>query len=108
MSIDDCNGNWNHMHEFKLCGNWYPCHVIEENDTVRRSDNRVWIFTRNGTITTERNENVRKMSEKRYLEQRLKDMGYLGKISSDRGYHKNVEEDLELFRGLVELQKNML
>ncbi len=63
MPIEECNGNWNHMYEFKLCGNWYPCHVIKENDTVIRSDDRVWIFTRNGSITTEQNENVRKMSD---------------------------------------------
>ena len=30
MPIEECNGNWNHMYEFKLCGNWYPCHVIKE------------------------------------------------------------------------------
>lgn len=103
MTIEECNGNWNHMYEFRIDDNWYPCHIIEENGSIRKSDNRVWIFTRNGSITTERNEDVRKMSEKRYLEQRLEDMGYLGKFSSDRGYHKDVEEDLELFRGLVEL-----
>lgn len=104
MSIDDCNGNWNHMYEFKLCGNWYPCHVIEKNDTVRRNNNRVWIFTRNGTITTERNENVRKMSEKRYLEKRLEDIEYLGKSVSDRGYHENIEEDLALFFKTLEVK----
>lgn len=103
MPIEECNGNWNHMYEFKLCGNWYPCHVIKENDTVIRSDDRVWIFTRNGSITTERNENVRKMSEEQYLKQRSEYMSYLGEFASDRGYHENVGEDLALFHDLVEL-----
>ena len=76
-----------------------------ENLLISYADHKaqVWIFTRNGSITTERNENVRKMSEERYLKQRSEYMSYLGEFASDRGYHENIGEDLALFHDLVEL-----
>lgn len=41
MTLEECNGNWNYMYEFRIGENWYPCNVIKaNNDQVR-------IFTRN-------------------------------------------------------------
>ena len=65
--------------------------------------NRVWIFTRNGTITTESREDVRKMSEDRYLKQRQDTIKNVGKYAFDHGYHEDIKEDLKQFHNLEEL-----
>lgn len=55
MKIEECDGNWNFIYEFKIDENWYPCNIIEGSEV---DGNRVWIFTRNGTITTENREDI--------------------------------------------------
>lgn len=65
--------------------------------------NRVWIFTRNGTITTESREDVRKMSEDRYLKQRQDTIKNVRKYAFDHGYHEDIKEDLKQFHNLEEL-----
>ena len=65
--------------------------------------NRVWIFTRNGTITTESLEDVRKMSEDRYLKQRQDTIKNVGKYAFDHGYHEDIKEDLKQFHSAEEL-----
>lgn len=65
--------------------------------------NRVWIFTRNGTITTESLEDVRKMSEDRYLKQRQDTIKNVGKYAFDHGYHEDIKEDLKQFHNSEEL-----
>ena len=97
MALEECNGNWNFLYEFRIGDNWYPCNVIEIND------NRVRIYTRNGSVMTERYENVRKMGEEQYLKERLDTIKYTGEYAFDRGYHKNIEDDLELLRNSMEL-----
>ena len=32
MTLEECNGNWNFMYEFKIGENWYPCNVIKVNN----------------------------------------------------------------------------
>ena len=65
--------------------------------------NRVWIFTRNGTITTESREDVRKMSEDRYLKQRQDTIKNVGKYAFDHGYHEDIKEGLKQFHNSEEL-----
>lgn len=78
MTIEECDGNWNFMYEFRIDDSWYPCNIIEKKEV---DVNRVWIFTRNGTITTESREDVRKMSEDRYLKQRQDTIKNVGKYA---------------------------
>lgn len=100
MKIEECDGNWNFIYEFKIDESQYPCNIIEGSEV---DGNRVWIFTRNGTITTERREDVRKMSEDRYLKQRLDTIKNVGKYAFDHGYHEDIKEDLKQFYDSEEL-----
>ena len=97
MTIEKCNGNWNYMYEFRIADSWYPCHLIEENGVIKEIDNKLQIFTRNGSIITERSENIRKMRKEQYLKQRSEDIKSLEEIAFVRGYHKNQNDDLALF-----------
>lgn len=95
MEIEKCNGNWNFMYEFRIKDNWHPCHVIEvycNKDVLN-----VLIFARNGAITHENRENVRKMSKERYLKERTEIIDYFGKWAFYHGYHEYVEDDLKMF-----------
>lgn len=103
MIIEKCNGNWNYMYEFEIADNWYPCHLIEENGSIKESDNKLQIFTRNGSIITERSENIRKMRKEQYLKQRSEDIKSLKEIAFVRGYHKNLNDDLALFYNSIKL-----
>lgn len=100
MTIEECDGNWNFMYEFRIDDSWYPCNIIEKKEV---DINRVWIFTRNGTITTESREDVRKMSEDRYLKQRQDTIKNVGKYAFDHGYHEDIKEDLKQFHNSEEL-----
>lgn len=95
MTVEKCDGNWNFMYEFRIDDSWYPCNIIGRNEV---DGNSVWIFTRNGTITTERREDVRKMSEDRYLKQRLDTIKNVGNpnlterrryVTFQRNHHPN-------------------
>ena len=100
MKIEECDGNWNFMYEFRIDDSWYPCNIIEKKEV---DVNRVWIFTRNGTITTESREDVRKMSEDRYLKQRQDTIKNVGKYAFDHGYYEDIKEDLKQFYDSDEL-----
>lgn len=99
MTLEQCNGNWNFLYEFRIEDNWYPCHVVETNDKT------VMIFTRNGTITRERISNVRKMDSTRYLLNRSQYIIDCGKYAYDHGYHEREEEDLRLLQVANELEQ---
>lgn len=30
MTIEECDGNWNFMYEFRIDDSWYPCNIIEK------------------------------------------------------------------------------
>lgn len=32
VTVEQANGNYNHMYEFKIDESWYPCHLL--NDSV--------------------------------------------------------------------------
>lgn len=48
MTIEQANGNWNFLYEFKIGDDWYPCNILDE---IPELENRLVIFTRNGTIS---------------------------------------------------------
>ena len=97
MTLEECNGNWNFMYEFRIGKNWYPCNVIKVNN------GRVCIFTRNGSVTSEQYKDVRKMDKDLYLQLRSEIIRNLGKYAYDHGYHNNIEDDLMLLRDSKEL-----
>lgn len=60
MTVEQANGNYNYMYEFRIDKSWYPCHLL--NDSVENG--HCMIFTRNGSIISERLNDVRKMRKK--------------------------------------------
>lgn len=48
MTIEQANGNWNFLYEFRIGNNWYPCNIL--NEPASTKDHLV-IFTRNGTVS---------------------------------------------------------
>lgn len=99
MTFEQCDGNYNFMYEWKLGNNWYPCHIYHKNVDV----NSITIFTRNGSIMTESVNNVRKMSQITYLNNRVKCINDISKYAYKRGFHENIEEDIRLFEESNEL-----
>ena len=99
MTIEQCNGNFNYMYEFRFLSRteWYPCHVIEINK------GRVCIFTRNGSADSCRIDCVRKMSKDTYLQERNDCIQSFKKFAFEHGYHEDVNEDLKLFEESNEL-----
>ena len=44
MTVEQANGNYNYMYEFRIDESWYPCHLLNiSNDKLHGV-----IFTRNG------------------------------------------------------------
>lgn len=97
MTLEECNGNWNFMYEFRIGENWYPCNVIEVNN------DRVCIFTRNGSVMSEQRKDVRKIDIDLYLQTRSEIIRDIGKYAYDYGYHNDIEDDIMLFRDSKEL-----
>lgn len=93
MTVEQANGNYNHMYEFRIDESWYPCHLL--NDFVE--DGCYMIFTRNGSVTHEQSQDVRKMQKEDYLQNRKEVVEWIGKFAYYRGFHKNVDDDLKLF-----------
>ena len=93
MTLAQCNGNYNYMYEWRLGDEWYPCHLCN----VKEPEGYICIFTRNGTIMSEKTDNVRKMSKEHYIAQRTKDKNDLGEYFTQKGYHDTLEEDLSFF-----------
>ena len=96
MTVEDCYGNWNFMHEFRIGNNWHPCNIIEVLDNTS-----IKIYTRNGSIIRELHENVRQMTEKQYLKYRTQIIDIEGKYAYKHGYHKNVEDDIKLLHNSI-------
>lgn len=94
MNIEQANGNWNFLYEFKIGDDWYPCNIVDENPEL---ENRLVIFTRNGTITEQSIKKLRKMSKINYLRNRENTIKLSSKIAYDHGFHKNIDDDLNLF-----------
>lgn len=100
MTIEQCNGNYNHMYEWKLSNEWYPCHILNPETNI----NKIVIFTRNGSIMREPIEHVRKMSREKYLNNRESCINALGARASYKvGFH-DIDEDLMLFEESNELE----
>lgn len=77
------SGNLNYKYEWKLGDEWYPCHIYEDS-TFDCGKEKIWIYTRNGTIMAE--NNVRKMSKEKYDQQTKNNLQFLGVYASDYGY----------------------
>lgn len=104
MTFEQCNGNFNYMYEWRSCDDWYPCHIYHP----KINENSITIFTRNGSITTESVNDVRKMNKEDYLNNREKCINDIGKYAYERGFHEDIEEDIRLFLEANELAMNIL
>ncbi len=99
MTVEQANGNYNYMYEFRIDKSWYPCHLL--NDSVENG--RCVIFTRNGSVIREQSQNVRKMRKEDYLQNRKEVVEYLGKWAYNYGIHENIHDDLKLFDSVDDL-----
>ena len=96
MTVEQANGNYNHMYEFRIGKSWYPCHLLNiSNDKLHGV-----IFTRNGSVTHEQLHDIRKMCKEDYLKNRKEVVEWLGKFTYHYGIHENVDDDLKLFDSL--------
>ena len=64
MTVEQANGNYNYMYEFRIDKSWYPCHLL--NDSVENE--HCMIFTRNGSVIHEQLQDIRKMRKEDYLQ----------------------------------------
>lgn len=57
MTVEQANGNYNYMYEFRIDKSWHPCHLLNiSNDKLHGV-----IFTRNGSVIHERLHDIRKL-----------------------------------------------
>lgn len=99
MTVEQANGNYNYMYEFRIGESWYPCHLLNISDDKLRGV----IFTRNGSVTRERLSNIRKMQKEDYLQFRKEVVEHFGKWAYNYGIHKNLDDDLKLFDSVDDL-----
>lgn len=99
MTVEQANGNYNYMYEFRIDKSWYPCHLLNISDDKLRGV----IFTRNGSVTRERLSNIRKMQKEDYLQLRKEVVECLGKWAYNYGIHENIHDDLKLFDSVDDL-----
>lgn len=64
------------------------------------------IFTRNGSVTHEQSQDVRKMRKEDYLQNRKEVVEWLGKWAYNHGIHENVHDDLKLFDSVDNLMRS--
>lgn len=102
MTVEQANGNYNHMYEFRIGESWHPCHLL--HDFVE--DGYCMIFTRNGSVTSEQLNDVRKMRKEDYLQNRKEVVEWLGKFAYYHGIHENLDDDLKLFDSLDDLTRS--
>lgn len=102
MTVEQANGNYNHMYEFRIGESWHPCHLLD--DSVE--DECYMIFTRNGSVTSERLRDVRKMSKEDYLQNRKEVVEWIGKWAYNHGIHESVDDDLKLFDSVDDLTRS--
>ena len=99
MTVEQANGNYNHMYEFRIDESWHPCHLL--NDSVE--DGHCMIFTRNGSVIHEQLQGIRKMQKENYLQNRKEIIEWIGKFAYRHGFHENVDDDLRLFNSVDDL-----
>lgn len=101
MTIEQANGNWNFLYEFKIGDDWYPCNILDESPEL---ENRLVIFTRNGTISQQPVNKLRKRSKLDYLKDREDIIKWSGEWAYCHGFHENIDEDLKLFDNADDLK----
>ena len=102
MTVEQANGNYNYMYEFRIDKSWYPFHLL--NDSVENG--HCMIFTRNGSVIHEQSQDVRKMRKEDYLQNRKEVVEWLGKWVYNHGIHENVHDDLKLFDSVDNLMRS--
>lgn len=93
MNIEQANGNYNFMYEFRIDESWHPCHVLE----TFVENGHCMIFTENGSVTQEQLQDVRKMKKEDYLQIRKEVIKWIGEFAYRHGVHENLDDDLKLF-----------
>ena len=96
MTSEECCGNWNYMYEWRSpnTDEWFPCHLYDMESLLRDG---VCIFTRNGTIMSVKNCDVRKMSKETYIKNREYGIEAVREYYNIVGFHSNLEDDLKLW-----------
>ena len=57
MTVEQANGNYNYMYEFRIDKSWHPCHLLNISDDKLHGE----LFTTNGSVIQERLHDIRKM-----------------------------------------------
>jgi hypothetical protein len=104
MTVEQANGNYNHMYEFRIDKSWYPCHLL--HDFVEDGYCYCTIFTRNGSVTSERLHDVRKMRKEDYLQNRKEVIEWIGRFAYHHGIHEKLDDDLKLFDSVDDLMRS--
>ena len=99
MTVEQANGNYNYMYEFRIDKSWYQCHLLNISDDKLHGV----IFTRNGSVIHEQVHDIRKMCEENYLQNRKEIIEWIGKFAYRHGFHENVDDDLKLFDSVDDL-----
>ncbi len=102
MTVEQANGNYNYMYEFRIDESWYPCHLLNISDDKLHGV----IFTRNGSVIHKQSQNIRKMHKENYLQIRKEVVEWLGKWAYNYGIHKNLDDDLKLFDSVDDLMRS--
>ncbi len=103
MTVEQANGNYNYMYEFRIDKLWYPCHLLNISDDKLHGV----IFTRNGTVTDEKLQDIRKMHKEDYLQNRKEAIEWLEKWAYTHGIHEDINDDLKLFDSADDLDDLM-
>ena len=64
------------------------------------------IFSRNGSVTHEQLQDVRKMRKEDYLQNRKEIIEWIGKFAYRHDFYKNVDDDLKLFDSVNDLMRS--
>lgn len=102
MTVEQANGNYNYMYEFRIDESWYPCHLLNIFDDKLHGV----IFTRNGSVIQERLSDIRKIRKEDYLQVRKEVVEWLGKWAYNHGIHENIDDDLKLFDSVDDLVRS--
>ena len=102
MTVEQANGNYNYMYEFRIDKSWHPCHLLNISDDKLHGE----LFTTNGSVIQERLHDVRKMRKEDYLQNRKEVVEWLGKFAYYHGIHENLDDDLKLFDSLDDLMRS--
>ena len=64
------------------------------------------IFTSNGSVTSERLHDIRKMRKEDYLQNRKQVIDWIGRFPYHHRVHENLDDDLKLFDSLDDLMRS--